>query len=61
MSPKRLYDRFKESFPWFVPNVVRYKENRADGGIDVYLDTGEVLNYQLGKKGSWTLKRGEQA
>lgn len=58
MTPKHLYEIFKKEFPWFVPNVVKYKANRDEGGIDVYLDTNSILHFQVSKTG-WILKRGE--
>lgn len=61
MGPKKLYDFFKEYFTWYEGHVVKYKPNRTAGGIDIYLDTGEILNFQLDTKNSWVLKRGDSA
>ncbi len=57
MTPKRLYSHFCEEFPWFVPDVIKYTENRNDGGIDIFLKSGDILNYKREKK-SWVLKKG---
>lgn len=57
MTPKRLYSHFCEEFPWFVPDVIKYTENRNDGGIDIFLKSGDILNYKREKK-SWILKKG---
>lgn len=57
MSPKRMYDIFKELFNWFVPHVVCYSTNRTDGGIDITLDSGENLNFNIDKNHNWILKR----
>ena len=56
MSPKHLYEIFKKEFPWFIPNVTKYQQNRTDGGIDIYLDEHTILNFQVNRTG-WILKR----
>ena len=57
MTPKHLYEVFKQEFPWFVPNVVKYQQNRTDGGIDIYFDDHTILHFQVNRNG-WILKRG---
>ena len=57
MTPKHLYEIFKDLFNWFVPHVTSFTTNRKDGGIDISLDTGEILNFQINKSGSWILRR----
>ena len=60
MTPKKLFEIFKENFNWFIPHVVKFTSNRADGGIDISLDTGEILNFTVENnrnKRSWILKR----
>ncbi len=57
MIPKRLYESFKTNFPWFVDHVKKYKGNKETGGIDIFMDDGSVLNYQMNRTG-WLLKRG---
>ena len=58
MTPKHLYDIFKKEFAWFIPHVVKYKSNRKTGGIDIYLDSGDILNFQADRTG-WLLKRSD--
>ena len=50
MISKRLFEHFKKDFPWYIPNISKYKANK-DGGIDIYLVDGVVLNYQNDKNG----------
>lgn len=57
MTAKRLYENFCRLFGWFVPHVTKFKENRTDGGIDIFLDTGEVMNFQADKSYGWILRR----
>ena len=57
MTPKRQYEIFKEQFNWFTNHVVSYKANRNEGGIDISLDTGEILNFKIEKDKSWILRR----
>ena len=57
MLPKILYERFKQEFPWFAESSVKYMGNRKDGGIDIYLKDGTVLNFQYTDRNSWILKR----
>ena len=59
MTAKTLYSEFEKKFPWFVPQVVKYKTNREVGGIDIYLDNGEILNYQQTRK-TWSLIKSER-
>lgn len=56
MAPKHMYEIFKQEFPWFVPNVVKFSQNRKDGGIDIYLDNQVILNFQANRNG-WILSR----
>ena len=58
MTPKRLYSKFCEEFPWFVEDVIKYREHKPDRSIDIFLKSGDILNYKLEKK-SWILKKGE--
>lgn len=51
-----LYRSFCERFPWFVPHILKYQGNRKEGGIDIWLDTGEIMNYQETRK-TWCLKK----
>ena len=57
MTPKHTYEIFMKEFPWFVPNVVKYRANRKEGGIDIFLDNNTILNFQHSRTG-WILKRG---
>lgn len=57
MTPKHLYDIFKNYFTWFAPHVTSFTTNRKDGGIDITLDTGEILNFNVDKNKNWILKR----
>jgi len=57
MTPKRLYNRFSDEFPWFVPDVIKFT-SKKDGSIDVFLKTGAILNYSCTKSG-WVLKKGD--
>lgn len=59
MTPKTLCSEFEKKFPWFVSQVVKYKANREVGGIDIYLDNGEILNYQQTRK-AWSLIKSER-
>lgn len=59
MSPKRLYDHFCDIFTWYKGHITKYKENKSNGGIDIFLDNGDILTFQMDKKGGWVLKRGE--
>lgn len=54
---KRTYKTFCELFPYFVPNVDRYKENRKTGGIDIFLENGVKLNFKINGRTGWELKR----
>lgn len=54
---KRTYTTFCELFPYFVPNVEKYKENRKTGGIDIFLDNGVKLNFKTSGRNNWELKR----
>lgn len=56
MTPKHMYEIFKQEFPWFVPNVEKFNQNRKDGGIDIHLDNQVVLNFQVNRNG-WILSR----
>ncbi len=56
MTPKRLFETFKREFPWFETNIVKYQANRSEGGIDIWMDTNVILNFQINKTG-WVLKR----
>ena len=60
---KSLYQKFKEYFPWFEPHVKKYKGNRKEGGIDIFLDDGQIMNFQedTERKGQWVLKRSGRA
>lgn len=58
MTPIMIFNRFRAIFPEYVPHVVKYKNNKT-GGIDIWLDDGPILNFQIEKKGtsgSWVLK-----
>lgn len=59
MTPMALYSKFKKLFPWFEQHIVKYKGNRKEGGIDIFLDDGQVMNFQedSSKKNQWILKR----
>lgn len=57
MTPKSLFEHFKVQFPWFVPNVDKFKGNKSEGGIDIYMTDGTVLNYQYSRTG-WLLQKG---
>ena len=57
MLPKILYDHFKKQFPWFAESAEKYMVNRKDGGIDIFLKDGTVLNFQYTERNSWVLKR----
>lgn len=57
MSPKTLFDKFNELFNWLSEHAKKYKANRKDGGIDIYLDSGEILNFQVDKEHHWILRR----
>lgn len=58
MPPKYLYSNFERRFPWFAGHVVKYVSNRKEGGIDIYMDSGEVIFYSEQGKG-WILRKGE--
>ena len=58
MLPKQLLEQFKKDFPWFADKVVKYKGNRKEGGVDIFLEDGTVLNYRK-EKNDWLLKRGD--
>ena len=51
MIPKRLFEYFKQDFPWYVSMVVKFRANREEGGIDIFLNDGVKLNYQKDKNG----------
>ena len=57
MTSKRQFEIFKESFNWFAEHVTSFTSNRHDGGIDITLDTGEILNFKVEKDKSWVLRR----
>lgn len=57
MLPKTLYDKFKRQFPWFAETAEKYTANREDGGIDIYLKDGTILNFQFTDRNEWVLKR----
>lgn len=57
-TAKALYSSFQRRFPWLADDASKYVSNRKDGGIDIYLDTGEVLHYVETRKG-WILSKGE--
>lgn len=63
MTPIALYAIFKEHFPWFEPHVKKYRGNRKEGGIDIFLDDGQIMNFQADseRKGQWVLKRSGRA
>jgi len=56
MLPKQLYTLFLQIFPYFVPHVLKYKGNLKTKSIDIWLDSGETLNFS-GNKVSWELKK----
>ena len=58
MTAKALYAAFLKLFPWMADEVEQFKTNRKLGGIDIYLETGEVLNFTM-KKNNWVLKGGD--
>lgn len=56
MIVKRIIiEKFEQDFPWF--EVAKYKVNRKDGGIDITLKDGTILNYSHTSTG-WVLKGG---
>lgn len=57
MTPKRMYEHFQDQFPWFVSKVDKFRVNKREGGIDIFMNDGSVLNYQYGRDG-WILKKG---
>lgn len=57
-TAKSLYALFEFRFPWLIPSVTKYVSNRKDGGIDIYLNTGEHLFYTENPKG-WLLRKGD--
>ena len=57
MTAKALYAVFLKLFPWMADEVEQFKTNCKDGGIDIYLETGEVLNFSMSKN-TWVLKGG---
>ena len=63
MTPIALYAKFKEHFPWFEPHVTKYRGNRKEGGIDIFLDDGQIMNFNVDpeRKGQWILKRSGRA
>lgn len=58
MTAKALYAAFQKIFPWMADEVEQFKTNRTKGGIDIYLESGEVLNFTM-NKGEWILKGGD--
>ena len=58
MTAKALYSAFLKLFPWMADEVEQFKTNRKEGGIDIYLETGDVLNFSM-YKGTWVLKGGD--
>ena len=56
MLTKQLYTLFTQLFPFFIPHILKYKSNRATKSIDIWLDTGETLNFK-GNRVSWELKK----
>ena len=56
MTAFNLYSKFKTLFPWFAPKIVKYKAHKPEG-IDVYLNSHEVLYFNIDKKGKWILKK----
>lgn len=63
MTPMSLYMIFKEHFPWFESHVKKYRGNHKEGGIDIFLDDGQIMNFQADseRKGQWVLKRSGRA
>lgn len=57
-TAKALCSSFQRRFPWLADDASKYVSNRKDGGIDIYLDTGETLHYVETRKG-WILSKGE--
>lgn len=58
MTAAMIFNRFKAIFPEYVPHVVRYK-NSKNGGLDIWLDDGSILNFSIeykGLTGNWVLK-----
>ena len=57
MTAKKLFDIFKQVFPWMVEDVEEYSANRKDGGIDIRMETGVTLNFQFTSGKDWVLRR----
>lgn len=57
MTAKSYYEKFKELFPYFVPDVESYKLNKTDGGINVTLVNRSVLNFKIEGRVGWILRR----
>lgn len=57
MTSKKLYDRFASLCPWFTDDVIKYQGNHKEGGIDIFMKDGSILNFQIEGRSNWTLKR----
>lgn len=61
MTAKQTMKWFEELFPYLKSDVVSYKANKEDGGIDISMvnDMGNesVFNFKFETRTNWTLKR----
>lgn len=61
MTAKQTMKLFKELFPYLESDVMSFKENKEEGGIDITMvngmGNGSVFNFKFETRTSWTLKR----
>lgn len=56
VTTKKTYEYFCQVCPWYKDDIAKYKSNK-EGGIDIFLNDGTILNFQVEKRGNWILKR----
>lgn len=61
MTAKQTMKLFKELFPYLLTDIMSYKSNKDEGGIDISLvnEYGfeSVFNFKIEGHNQWTLKR----